>query len=84
MVVKYLEQQRIKCVLVLPAINASWVNLVSAYITDLLPLSNPYGTKAFTVLNGDGTRVPKKYPYAMIAVKLDFRVKCSALSHLHI
>jgi len=83
MVVKFLEQQKVKCVLVLPSINASWVNLVSAYITDLLVLSKPYGTKAFTVLNGAGNRVPKKYPYAMIAVQLDFAVQSSALAHLH-
>ena len=83
MVVKFLEQQKVKCVLVLPSINASWVNLVSAYITDLLVLSKPYGTKAFTVLNGAENRVPKKYPYAMIAVQLDFAVQSSALAHLH-
>ena len=54
MVVKYLEQQKVDCVLVLPATNEPWVNLVSAYITDLEVISKPYFTKAFSVLNNSG------------------------------
>ena len=83
MVIKFLEQHKLECVLVLPAINATWVNLVSAYMTDLITLSKPFSTKCFTILNGTGVRVPKKYPFAMIAVKMNFNKKCSVLAHLH-
>ena len=83
MVIKFLEQHKLECVLVLPAINATWVNLVSAYMTDLVTLSKPFSTKCFTILNGTGARVPKKYPYAMIAVRMNFTKKCSVLAHLH-
>ena len=82
MVVKYLEQQKVDCVLVFPATNEPWVNLVSAYITDLEVISKPYCTKAFTVLNNSGKKIPKKYPFPMIAVKLCFRKTPSLLQHL--
>jgi hypothetical protein len=81
-VLKYLEQQKVDCVLVLPATNEPWVNLVSAFITDLEVISKPFCTKAFSVLNNSGKRVPKKYPYSMLAVKLSFKEKSSLLKHL--
>ena len=71
-ILKYLERQRVDCVLVIPAVNSPWVNLVSAYITDLMVLAKPFDHKVFSVLNGEGRRVPKKYPHSMIAVKLSF------------
>ena len=71
-VLKCMEQQRVDCILVIPAINSPWVNLVSAYITDLMEISKPFDDKAFFVLNGKGKRLPKKYPHTMIAVKLSF------------
>jgi len=83
MLLKYLEQQRINCVMVLPAINAPWVNLVSLYIEDLMVLANPYDSKVITVLNNSGKRVPKRYPHAIIAVKMNFYAPNSNLSHLH-
>ena len=36
MVLKFLQQQKKDCVMILPAINAPWVNLVSTHITDLI------------------------------------------------
>ena len=84
MLVKYLEQQRIDCVLVLPAINAPWVNLVSSYIEDLIVLAGPYDSKVITVLNNSGKRVPKRYPHSMIAVKINFHAPNSNLSFLHL
>ena len=77
-----MEQQKVDCVLVLPAINDPWVNLVSSYIIDLEVISKPYCTNAFTVLNNSGIRVPKKYPYSMLAVKLSFEKPSSLLQHL--
>ena len=81
-VLKYLEQQKVDCVLVLPATNEPWVNLVSAYIVDLEVISKPFCTKAFTVLNNSGKRIPKKYPYSMLAVKLSFKKTSSLLEYL--
>ena len=63
LVLKYLEQYKLDCVLILPATNDSWVNLVSAYIVDLEVISKPFCTKAFTTLNNSGKKVPKKYPF---------------------
>ena len=59
MVLKFLEQQQKDCIMVVPAINAPWVNLMSSYIVDLMVLVNPFDTKAFTVLNASGKRIPK-------------------------
>jgi len=81
-VLKYLEQQRVDCVLVVPATNEPWVNLVSAYITDLEVISKPFCTNTFTILNNSGKRIPKKYPYSMLAVKLSFKKSSSLLKHL--
>jgi len=69
---KFLLEQKVNCVMILPAINAPWVNLVSAHMTDLLEISKPFQIHQFSVLNQSGKRVPKKYPHAMIAVKLCF------------
>ena len=54
MVLKFLEEQKKNCVMILPAINSSWVNLVSAYIVDLVEISKPYQGTQFTVLNQSG------------------------------
>ena len=69
--------------MILPATNAPWVNLVSAHIVDLMELSKPFQTTQFTVLNQSGKRVPKKYPHAMIAVKLCFETVPNTLTYLH-
>jgi len=84
MVLKFLEQQKKDCVMILPAINAPWVNLVSAYIVDLMEISKPYQGTQFTVLNQSGKKVPKKYPYSMIAVKLQFTTIPGTLNYLHL
>ena len=83
MVLKYLEQQKVDCVMVIPATNSPWVNLVSLYIVDLIEVSLPYDHKTFSVLNNNGKRIPKKYPHSMIAVKLQFSSLSQALKHLH-
>ena len=83
MIIKYLEQQQVDCVMILPAVNSPWVNLVSSYIVDLMEISKPYDHKVFTVLNSNGKRITKKYPYSMIAIKLKFSVVSQALKYLH-
>jgi len=84
MVVKFLKEQKKDCVMILPAINAPWVNMVSAHIVDLMELSKPFQTTQFTVINQSGKRIPKKYPHAMIAVKLCFEKAPNTLSYLHL
>ena len=84
MVVKFLKEQKKDCVLIIPAINAPWVNMVSAHIVDLIELSKPFQTTQFTVINQSGKRIPKKYPHAMIAVKLCFEKAPNTLSYLHL
>ena len=66
-VLKHFQQQRVDCVLVIPAINSPSLNLVSSYITDLLEISGPFDHKASSVLNGEGKRTPKKNPHTMIS-----------------
>ena len=83
MVLKFLEEQKKNCVMILPATNAPWVNLVSAYIVDLIEISKPFQGTQFTVLNHSGKRIPKKYPHSMIAVKLQFTTIPKTLSFLH-
>jgi len=83
MIIKYLEQQQVDCVMILPAVNSPWVNLVSSYIVDLMELSKPYNHTVFSVLNSNGKRIPKKYPHSMIAIKLKFSVVSQALKYLH-
>ena len=83
MVLKYLEQQKVDCVMVIPAMNSPWVNLVSSYLVDLIEVSPPFDHKAFSVLNNSGKRIPKKYPHSMIAVKLSFSSVSQTLKYLH-
>ena len=83
MVLELLKEQETDCVMILPAINAPWVNLVSAHIVDLVEISKPFQTTQFTVLNQSGKRIPKKYPHTMIAAKLCFKHVPNTLSYLH-
>ena len=83
MVVKFLREQKKDCVMILPATNAPWVNKVSAHIVDLMEISKPFQATQFTILNQSGKRIPKKYPHAMIAVKLCFKITPNSLSYLH-
>ena len=83
MVLKFLKEQKKNCVMILLAINAPWVNLVSAHMVDLLEISKPFQAPQFTVLNNSGKRIPNKYPHTMIAVKLCFENLPNTLSYLH-
>ena len=83
MVVKLLKEQKLNCVMILPAINAPWVNQVSAHIVDLMEISKPFQATQFTVLNQSGKRIAKKYPHTMIAVKLCFENVLNTLTYLH-
>ena len=82
MVLNFLKQNKLDCILILPAINAPWVNLASQFIEDLMVISRPFDNQHFSVLNQSGKRIPKKYPYTMIAAKLSFSKNNSLLRHL--
>ena len=83
MVLKFLREQKKDVVMIIPSTNAPWVNLVSAHMVDLLEISKPFQKTQFSVLNQSGKRIPKKYPHAMIAVKLCFESVPNTLSFLH-
>ena len=83
MVIKFLEQNKLNSVLILPAINASWVNLVSVYISDLILIAPKGDPTVFTVLNNEGNKVPRIYKYSMLAVKLDFHHPCCVLQKMY-
>ena len=42
MILKYLEQQQVDCVMNVPATYSPWVNLVSLYMVDLMEVSTAY------------------------------------------
>ena len=83
MVLKYLQHHRLTCVIILPAINATWVNLVSAYMEDAICIAKPFDSTIFTVLNNQGRCVQKKYPFAMLAVKVNFTIPFKTLKYLY-
>ena len=84
MVLKFLREQKKDCVMILPAINAPWVNMASAHIVDLIEVSKPFQKTQFTVLNQSGKRIPKQYPHTMIAAKLCFKNIPDTLAYLHL
>ena len=69
---KYLEQQKVSCVMVLPKIWAPWSNLMSEHKLASFELCYPYNSTCFTVTHSVGFRVPKKFPYIMEVVYLSF------------
>ena len=71
-VLKYLEQQKVSCVMVLPKIWAPWSNLMNQYKLACFDLSQPYNSSCFTVTHAMGKKVPKKFPYVMEVVYLSF------------
>ena len=82
MVLKFLQQNRLNCVIILPAINASWVNLVATYMEDAICISEPFDHNVFEVLNNQGKYIRKKYPFAMLAVKINFSVPFQTLKYI--
>ena len=69
---KYLEEQKVSCVLVLPKIWGPWSNLMIAHKLASFDLSLPYNSACFTVTHASGKRVPKKFPHTMEVVYVSF------------
>jgi len=72
MVLKFLHSQKVACVVLVPDINASWVNMLRAYTVSSIQVSKPYDAETFSISHATGKLVPKRYEHAMIAVKLRF------------
>ena len=50
-VLKYLEQQKVQCVMILPGTFSPWVNKMTYYMEDYFVLTNSFESTAFTILN---------------------------------
>ena len=68
MVLGYLKVQIKSCVVLVPAVNALWVNMLKEYSEDTLVVAKPFDNRAFTITHYTGRRVPKLFHHAMIAV----------------
>ena len=67
-----LHVQRRSWVILVPNINAVWVNIFEQCSVDTLLVSKPFDNRAFTITHHTGKKVPKLFHHAMIAVKLEF------------
>ena len=72
MVLGYLKVHKQSCVLLLPALNAIWVNLLREFTVGTMLVAKPFDNRAFTISHPTGKRVPKLFYHPMIAVKLVF------------
>ena len=72
MFLKFLQAQRVSCVVVVPRISASWYNLLQANAVSSCIVAVPYCNKVFSISAATGKRVPKVYDHAMIAVAVKF------------
>jgi len=71
-VLKYLESQKVSCVMVLPKIWAPWSTLIGQHKLASFQLASPFNSACFTVTHPRGMRIPKKFPHAMEVVYLSF------------
>ena len=69
---KYFQQQKANCVMVLPKICGSWYNLMKQYCEESFSLCQPFNQHAFTIVSSRGIRVPMRFKTEMIVVKLNF------------
>ena len=69
---KYLQSQKVSCVLLVPKTWAPWRNLLQAHALAYVDIAEPFNPFAFTITHARGKRVPKKYPFAMEAVYVSF------------
>jgi len=72
MMLRLLKAQKKSCVVLVPGINALWVNMLNQYSVQTLLVSKAFDNRAFTITHPTGKRVPKLFYHPMIAVKLVF------------
>ena len=56
-----------------PGTLSLWVNKMIHNMEDYFVLTDPFNNNAFTVLNHNSKRTPKKFVHIMVAVKLNFK-----------
>ena len=69
---KFLQQQKVSCVVLLPKIWAHWSHLVQQNKLASFELAAPFNSTCFTITHAEGKRVPKKFPHTMEVVYLCF------------
>ena len=69
---KFLQQQKVSCVLVIPDLWAPWSNLMNQHKLASFSLAEPYNSTCFTVTHASGNRIPKRYNHPMQVVFLSF------------
>ena len=72
MFLKFLQSQRLSCVVLVPQICASWCNLLRANMVFSCVIAEAGDNKAFSISSANGKRVPQVYKHAMIAVLVKF------------
>jgi len=73
MVLKFLQAQEASCVVLIPNINAPWINRLRTYAVTSLKVARAFDRGAFTITHATGKIVPKIYEHDMIAVHLQFK-----------
>ena len=73
MVLKYLQAQGASCVVLVPDINAPWVNRLRTNAVSSMRIARAFDRGAFTITHATGKIVPKIYEHDMIAVHLQFK-----------
>ena len=80
---KFLEQQKASCVVLLPKMWAHWSHLVQQYKLASFELAPPYNSTCFTITHAEGKRVPKRFPHPMEVVYLCFESYNCAVAYSH-
>ena len=69
---KFLERQKVSCVMVLPKMWAPWSTLMVQHKLASFELTSAFNSTCFTITHAMGKRVPKRFPHAMEVVYLSF------------
>ena len=69
---KYLESQKVSCVVLLPQMWTHWSNLVQQNRLASFQLAPAFDSTCFTITHSEGKRVPKRFPHPMEVVYLCF------------
>jgi hypothetical protein len=73
-VLKFLQCQRVKCVLVIPDGHYSWVNMCRMHTVSSVILAEPRDSKIFSLISHGGRKMPVRFQDKMLAVVVDFSI----------
>jgi hypothetical protein len=68
----FLRSQRVKCVLVIPEGNFSWVNMLRIHTVKSMTIAEPRDSRVFSVISHGGKKMPVRFQERMLAVLVDF------------